>query len=311
MAARTLVYLAYGNRSIVDEAIFSLLSAFRFIRPGRKNLRFVVYTDQPERFSGMRVIVEKLADTQIKSWMGPHKHGNRVKHQVLLHALEKYQGRVVLMDTDTYFQKSPDLMFQRIGPGHSLMHLWEGFLGDPPDWSYFRERLLRMRPVNGHPATVRTSMWNGGVVGLDHADRKVLQEIIDLNDQLFSRGVHLAHQLSTSIVLARRTLVRACSDVVFHYWPPEYRRPFKERLESLLPSLEGKHEREQTRTAYKYRVKPPRHLRVRHLAKAVLQTFGFYYMRPAIRSNFEPFAGGIVRILRAQILNRDFRFPIW
>ena len=66
-----------------------------------------------------------------------------------------------------------------------------------------------------------SAIWNAGVIGLDPADAKLLDEVLDLTDQFCAcSNLHVLEQLAFSYVLTQRSVVSETHDIVFHYWPP-------------------------------------------------------------------------------------------
>jgi hypothetical protein len=72
-----LIYQAYGKEEIKQECLFSLLSL---------------------RYHASEAFLEKLQD-----WRGSIDFVHRVKIKILQDAAQKYEGKFIYLDTDTYF----------------------------------------------------------------------------------------------------------------------------------------------------------------------------------------------------------------
>ena len=116
-----LVYLCYGasERHWLEPS--SLLSALRHL-PGDCGVAVVVATDRPGVHAlGLDVEVAHLEAATLARWRGRHDYNHRIKNAVVW-LLDRYETPVCLVDTDTFFIASPVKLFDRIGPGRTLMH---------------------------------------------------------------------------------------------------------------------------------------------------------------------------------------------
>jgi hypothetical protein len=120
-----LVYYVYGADQYVHQTLFSIMSALRFKALTDRQWRIVIYTDNLDPYRQLDATLEYLDADTMREWAGPASFGHRRKILALQHSLKKY-GPSVLVDSDTYFQKSPRRLFDRIGPGNIIMHLCEG-----------------------------------------------------------------------------------------------------------------------------------------------------------------------------------------
>ena len=184
-----LVYLTYGQGPHIDELVFSVLSALHMIGPDSGDYRIIVYTDNPKILSDLPVQMELLSDKDLGEWAGPFGMNDRRKMFVVKNALQKFGGRIVFCDADTYFLKHPRKLFRRIHPGHTLLHIKEGHLPycHAGELANFLERPHDLRTVTGRrwKLTQNTLMFNSGVIGMDEADISLLDEVIYLADQIY------------------------------------------------------------------------------------------------------------------------------
>lgn len=243
--AGTLLYLAYGKGRHISEAVFSLLTAAHFEPFGTGRVRYVVYTDHPEAFAALEgITVLQVDKVKLDTWLEGSDYTHRRKLMVIIEALEKYRGKLAFVDSDTCFQCSPMLLFDRIGPGRSCLHVAEknlclasdqitrkiraGFRNYPFTWSDGTKAVL-----HNH-----SKMWNSGITGLHHSDIGVLHESLRLCDHLWQQTrVHTCEQLAVGMAAERTTTISPAWDVVFHYWRKTLKLPFQDRLESLLPPI--------------------------------------------------------------------------
>jgi len=248
----TLVYLAYGEGPHVNELAFSVLSALHMAGPNQRQFRIVVYTDAPSVLDDLPVQCEAVTGSQLAEWAGPCRMNDRRKMFVARHAVQKFGGRVVLCDADTYFIKDPRRLFRRLRPGHTLLHIKEGHLHycNAGELANFLGRHgLCMRDGRRWHLTQNAWMFNSGVIGISESDGTLLDEVINLADQIYPH-VHMrtVEQFAFGACFRQFTRLQEAYDVVYHYWQPSHRDAFQQRLQHVLRDLsaashDGRYER--------------------------------------------------------------------
>jgi hypothetical protein len=279
---KNLLYISYGAGLHQQEIIFSLLSAWRWSELGGDSIRFLVFTDQPGAFDGLPVAVEHIPEEQWTEWSGPHRFKHRCKILALRHAFQKYPAATVLLDGDTWLRKAPQLLFDRIAPGRTVMHLREGKLMEIafPCPREMAELLRRERFVdrNGGEVAIPPSaaIWNAGVVGLDPGDEGLLDDVLNLTDQFCVKSnLHILEQFAFSYLLEQKSDLQESGDVVFHYWPPYLHDPFRRKLPELLAKSAAMPLAERAAYCYGQRPRPTLARRGKVVAKRCLQALGF------------------------------------
>ena len=242
----SLVYLSVGAGRHVDELRFSIMSAGQHLRDD-STWNIVLYTDDAAPFADLPVDVVPVDAATWSDWVGPHGYVWRAKINVIATALSTPgMTRCVYVDGDTYFVRSPDELFRRVGPGRSVLHTREGW-PPPPEVDALAHVLERHQPTDtaGRPWSFGNdrASWNAGVVGLHEDEVDLCEEVLDLTDQLLAHGFgeysHTSEQLAFAVCLTARTSVRGCQDVLVHYWRSDLREPFAPMLQETLadPSL--------------------------------------------------------------------------
>lgn len=263
-----LVYLCYGaSERHWLELRASLLSALRHL-PGDCGVAVVVATDRPERVHalGLDVEVAHLEAATLARWRGRHDYNHRIKNAVVPWLLDRYETPVCLVDTDTFFIASPVKLFDRIGPGRTLMHA--------PEPHGAGDRIARA--LDG--ATLRSALggawcfeeggvnvWNSGVIGVDPSDRAILDEALWLSDEVYDRvKIFNVEQFAFAQVFMRRSTVSEADDVVVHYWGA-YRPFFHVRARRAFARVEGRSVDEQIAATASLHASPPGHPALRRL----------------------------------------------
>jgi hypothetical protein len=227
----------HGAENYIHEALFSVLSAIRHERPPISDWRLIIYTDNPRPFSRFNAIIEPLDERRLSEWGGPANFVHRRKIFVLQHALRNY-GRSVLVDTDTYFLKSPRKLFEKISAGNAIMHMREARLRRVPHLASLCEALCAAPfefEGRSYKFTPDWLIWNSGVVGIDPVDEPLLNDTVRLTDAIHERSPsNQSEQISFAVLLQESTRLRETDEIVYHYWPAHLREPFHELLAKLF-----------------------------------------------------------------------------
>jgi hypothetical protein len=230
-----LLYLVYGRGPHIDHLTYSVLVARRLMAD-EASCEIIVYTDDPDALGTLPVRKVVLTPEALADWAGPMNFNHRRKIFAIKDALFRFGGRVIYCDADTFFLSPPDQLFKRVRAGHTVMHIREGHL----DFCHGRDIALilddhNLRTLDGRlwKVSPATPMFNAGVIGVHHADRGLLDEVVNLTDQIYQHvPIHTVEQFSFSACLAQHTKLRQCYDAVYHYWPQ--RVQFTEHLTRVL-----------------------------------------------------------------------------
>ncbi|MDE1461927.1 hypothetical protein [Spartinivicinus poritis] len=219
-----LLYLVYGqNKIYYQQGYFSILTALKFLGES-KSTRVCVFTENPDYFSDLPIVAEKLTDDQIKLWQGKAQYNHRLKNVAMKFWMDKYKNKTILVDTDTWYKKNPELLFQRVSPGFSLMFQFEKYIQQA--LPTLCERIVENNIVsqNGNILDIAKDgqLWNSGVVGLSYDDRHLLDEALYVLDQVYDiTKEYVTEQLAIGEVLSRNTKLSGCDDILAHYYGAE------------------------------------------------------------------------------------------
>jgi len=237
-----LIYQAYGNPDILNEALFSIISYLRQPAPAI----VLVYTDNPAHFH--RVLGElpaveyvPIALSQWSEWRGDIDFVHRVKIKVLQHAAAHYSGQLLYVDTDTVFTQPVATLFVALERGERFMHMREGNLGDGNPLNRKISRALQQAGGGLSLADgvigPQTQMYNAGALGFRSLDAPLLAEVLALTEQLYRLyPKHVMEQLAFSIVWAQAGPVREAAQWVYHYWDLKEIRPVLAELFAVAPA---------------------------------------------------------------------------
>ena len=233
---KTVMYLYFGGGAdYANELIHAVLSARHTLGRNQHDCRFVVVTDQPAPFADLPVTIELTTQEAIAEWRGPFNHKFRTKAIAIREMMKKYGGTLLYCDTDTYFLGDPHRVFDRVGPGRTVMHASEGTPA-PALACALDEHEFTM--LDGTRWNISSDMpvFNAGVIGIHESDRNLIDEVIHLIDQIcpLIPDYFGTEQFSFSACLSLRSHLSLSNDVIHHYWLPSARTPFRELLARTL-----------------------------------------------------------------------------
>jgi hypothetical protein len=284
------MYLSYGSGPHVEETIFSILTACRWLHE-RRDIQIVVYTDRSEGFDLLPVKIRKLSQEELFSWQGAAGYLHRRKTCAILDALNTLGGNIVFVDSDTWFRRSPEILFERIGPGRTCLHLRELLLRKSQNPAHLRLcEIVRSKPfrdISGKRRHFSRNLfsWNSGVVGINAADAFLMEDALLLIDDIWGQfqEAHDVEQFATMNAFCKNTNVSEASDIVFHYWPTYLRLPFRDQLPDLLVKPHGNTAAEWGDAVFEFR---PRAVGARRLRIAIRDCLWRLGLRQSsVRSN--------------------------
>lgn len=228
-----LIYMAHGADCYRDEAIYSILSLWRWHDPA--DFTLLVATDDPthfERILGTHTSVRylPLSATQLHDWRGSINYVHRIKSCVVQWAMQSTGASAgdgyMFVDSDTTFTAPITPVFTRITQGEVFLHQSEGTVEGTRHETNSKGRLyraIRAQPfrVCGTEQHLRTGMtlWNSGVIGLRGDQLGLLQETIDAIDAIYPLvQINTVEQIALSAVLDLKNIPVYPADVaVLHY----------------------------------------------------------------------------------------------
>lgn len=247
-AKNIIVFQAYGNQSILNECVFSLLT-FTRIGQSFSDLQVWIYTDNEAYFESFTVCpvpihYRTIDASQIKEWRGATDFVHRVKIQILkdLAAIQP-QANILYLDTDTEFLQPIDTVMQRIAKGQLFMHIDEGVIREEgnPILKKLNKFLADNRSIPVDDGTINVSddavMWNAGVLGFRAADAAMLNDVLGVTDVLHKKyQKHIIEQFAFSLIFQNKQQVKAAYPYIMHYWNL---KEFRVILDSFFTYFKG------------------------------------------------------------------------
>ena len=191
---KILLYIVFGkNKGYYNGAKFSLLT---FMNWNLKEdlVEFVILTEEPSEFSNYPVTLFTISDQQLKEWSLDGKYYFRLKNRGIAHIMDKLalteQDKILFLDTDTYFNKSPLPLFDLIHANQALFYLNEGLIYNRKRFQVYIDH-LEGKPIqidnDVYEISKESAMWGSLMIGimpnmrpsLEWAD-KLMQALIDI-----------------------------------------------------------------------------------------------------------------------------------
>ena len=221
-----LIYQSYGSKDILNECIYSILSLLKFGKE-KINFKIVIYTDQPEYFSILPsdiVSFIQLDTKTIEEYKGPQHFIFRVKIKILQDCFTRFNGNILYMDSDIYFRKPVEELFQKISPDSFLMCNNEGRLKDGNNNTFrgfvrFIKNNKDFLTKRNILVTPESHMWNAGVLGIPTNKPDILEDVLSMTDDIYKIfDSHVVEQMMFSYCLNKNGALQESTDFVFHYW---------------------------------------------------------------------------------------------
>lgn len=220
---KTIAYLVYGDAVEYHlELTFSVASIIRFLNEEQSDIRIVIITDKEGCRPDLPVEYIVYSHQEFQNWTNFGKYNHSAKLHAAIKALEKSDGPVLLIDTDTYFIDHPKKAFEKISCGNTVMHEDEGKIGIMQDW---QPLLMKAPPcILDYSINKDSFMYNSGAIGVSLDDIPLLNDAIIIADYLYAiQPLFNIEQFSLTAVLHKRTNVSFVNSIIEHYWPAHKR----------------------------------------------------------------------------------------
>lgn len=229
MKEKYIVYQAYGNKDILNEALYSILSFYKVHGLNQQEISIIVYTDTPSHFESVLgnglVVYHSLNPSIIKEWRGAIDFVHRVKIKTLIDFTTPLQNSAVLyLDSDIYFLKPVNELFRQIAHGTFMMHEFEGRLNDSPfplilKMGKFIRRHADQLSAQGLEVPLDSPVFNAGVIGFNTSKKLLLNKVLCFTDIFYTHyPKHIAEQFGFSFYLSKEGNVYSTCEYFFHYW---------------------------------------------------------------------------------------------
>lgn len=221
---QNIVYVAHSRDRDLKRARFSIINLQHFAKEIDHKHRIIIYTDSPNFFSDLDVMVEEMDNVTISLWQGARSSDERVRIMAARDAFATYHGNLVLMQNEIFYLDNPSPLFLELASSSSLMYEDVGPFANlgfdlPETITYqtiepYNKDVKKSLPAPDADAT----LYNLGLVGIHESDRSLLKKILCYHDALLAYlPDSLAAELAFSYVMGNNTLVQEANDWVDQY----------------------------------------------------------------------------------------------
>ena len=191
---KVLLYIVYGeNKGYYFGAKFSFLTFMNWILE-TDPVEIVILTEYPNEFNSYPVKVFPMSPEQKNEWSCNGKYHFRIKNRGMAYVMDQLglteQDKILFLDTDTYFNKSPLPLFDLIQKDEALFYLNEGYIYQRKRFQVYVNHLENKSiqiDNDVYKLSRESVMWGSLMVGimpnmrpsLDWAD-KLLRVFIDM-----------------------------------------------------------------------------------------------------------------------------------
>ena len=170
---KVLLYIVYGDdQTYYDGAIFSFLTFKNWILEDDQ-IEVVVLTEKPEKFSSYSIKLLTMSEEQKHEWSLGGKYHFRIKNRGLAFVMDQLKlkdfDKILFLDTDTYFHKSPLPLFDLIQPDQALFYLNEGLIYDKKRFYTYVENLEGKKiqvDDEFYELSKKSALWGSLMVGI-------------------------------------------------------------------------------------------------------------------------------------------------
>ena len=170
---KILLYVVFGeNKGYYEGAKFSLLTFMNWML-SEDPVEIVILTENPNEFKHYPVKVFPITAQQKNEWSLDGKYNFRIKNRGMAFIMDQLelveQDKILFLDADTYFHKSPLPLFDLIQPNQALFYLNEGLIYNRKRFQVYIDNLegKSIQIDNDvYKLSKESAMWGSLMVGL-------------------------------------------------------------------------------------------------------------------------------------------------
>lgn len=232
---RYLLYCAINNPILINETIYSLLSLSKTsILP--PDVRIIILTNLTfpvaipcEDWSKLqsRIIIETISDQLIiDRWTNNGAYRFNIKIEAIRFVLDKYEGDVLFIDSDTILIKDPTPLFDRIRYNQFvLLYRYQPFrvlikmplYHDAVHKLVISRNRLRIRTYR-YAIQLNYYHYNSGLIGISYKNKELLADVLTLSNCAFNElNLIVAEEFAFSCIFQKYGDVYSCDQYAFHY----------------------------------------------------------------------------------------------
>ena len=179
---KVLLYIVYGeDQAYYGSAIYSFLTFKHWVNDSDQ-IEMVVLTEKPEKFESYPIKTFLMTDNQVNEWSLNGAYHFRIKNRGLAFVMDKLGlkefDKILFLDVDTYFHKSPLPLFDLILSNQALFYLNEGLIYDRKRFFVYVKHLEgRVIEIDNefYEISKKSALWGSLMVGINANMRPSLE----------------------------------------------------------------------------------------------------------------------------------------
>lgn len=170
---KVVLYIIYGeDQGYYDGAKFSLLTFLNWVT-NEDPIEIVILTEYPEEFASYPASVFPISAQQKIEWSLHGKYHFRIKNRGMAYIMDQLEltehDKILFLDSDTYFHKSPLPLFDLIQTNQALFYLNEGLIYNRKRFQVYIDHLEgKSIQIDNDVYTLskESAMWGSLMVGI-------------------------------------------------------------------------------------------------------------------------------------------------
>lgn len=211
MKDNQLIYIAFGDETYQTEAFFSIASAIaRNLETPEFFFDINVYTDNPDFYKNLPVQTHPIN----KDWYGEINYHFRLKPAVVYENADKHK-KTILIDTDTFFKKSPKYLFDKVTENNLLCNSKKNMSKD--SISSETQTVIKQHDL----LKENFIHLNSGVIGINSKTKYILEDTINIIDSLHPQlpNLYTLEEFALALAVSQKNIeLVECTELIHHYW---------------------------------------------------------------------------------------------
>jgi len=228
-----LILLAYGSEKEYQMATVVVLSFFSWYNDNRNDTRFIIYTDNPEYFTGqlngLPIECRMVTPQKWEDMLHGYTFKFHRKMAIINETFESYPNQnVIFLDSDVFFYTDPSPMLQDISDQVSYMHTREHTLDKQITFVPADDKNRYIKEIESTDFKVGVGeyhynkdnyIWNAGVIGMSPALAPYVGDVSRITEDIWQMSqMHISEQLAHTFVLGAVTKLKPADQHIVHYW---------------------------------------------------------------------------------------------
>ena len=230
-----LIYSSFGKNEFYRQTILSVFSLFNKLKEDGSKVKIHLFTDNIDYFKTwfdtFPISYTFLSKEKLVDYMEDIKFIHLLKINIIKNVVAKFSGKIMYIDSDTFFLQNPITIFEKIDHQHSILEHDEYAFTElenakdilhKKSYHLFKDNSFKLIDGSDTKISIHSRSFCAGVIGFHSSNKQWLGDIIFLTKQIYNQlPIFTAEQWSVSHILQSNSKVSTTTNVLFHYWRKE------------------------------------------------------------------------------------------